>query len=191
MYVYTFEDVNRSCLLIEMSTPSSTSLHAHYRAALLPGARRVRVRSKSGGHNTPAMGRLNSLISWKSRDGRAVQVRVHTFVRAPKRTQESFSSNAGCHTPTSNVDGCNHMTVSLATIFTVKILIASNETSALFPDATCKCGCPFVILNRLIWSHRHFCYLCGENIVQSVQRRVIQAAVEQHFNRCRLFDNPA
>ncbi|KAI0089044.1 hypothetical protein BDY19DRAFT_1004995 [Irpex rosettiformis] len=36
----------------------------------------------------------------------------------------------------------------------------------------------------------HFCYLCGENIVQSVRRSAIQAAVQRHYNRCRMFDIP-
>ncbi|KAI0751602.1 hypothetical protein C8Q80DRAFT_1268812 [Daedaleopsis nitida] len=33
----------------------------------------------------------------------------------------------------------------------------------------------------------HFCYLCGELIVQSVLRREIQSAVSRHYRRCTLF----
>ncbi|KAH9912630.1 uncharacterized protein BXZ73DRAFT_56145, partial [Epithele typhae] len=33
----------------------------------------------------------------------------------------------------------------------------------------------------------HFCYVCGELIVQSVRRTDIQSAVSKHYSKCRLF----
>ncbi|KAH8094848.1 hypothetical protein BXZ70DRAFT_896170 [Cristinia sonorae] len=36
----------------------------------------------------------------------------------------------------------------------------------------------------------HFCYVCGESIVQSVMRREIQTALSNHYARCNLFNYP-
>ncbi|KAI0692273.1 hypothetical protein BC835DRAFT_1357920 [Cytidiella melzeri] len=36
----------------------------------------------------------------------------------------------------------------------------------------------------------HFCYVCGESIVQSVRRQDIRGALERHYARCRLIDEP-
>ncbi|VDC04819.1 unnamed protein product, partial [Peniophora sp. CBMAI 1063] len=36
----------------------------------------------------------------------------------------------------------------------------------------------------------HFCYRCGESIVQSARRQTVSQAVSRHYTRCQLFEIP-
>ncbi|KAJ3555966.1 hypothetical protein NM688_g2287 [Phlebia brevispora] len=67
--------------------------------------------------------------------------------------EQGWKHCPGCRTPTSKIEGCNHMT-------------------CISP------GC-----------NTHFCYRCGEIIVQSVIRNEIRRALSNHYSRCHMLDD--
>ncbi|KAF8967727.1 hypothetical protein BDZ97DRAFT_1656009 [Flammula alnicola] len=73
----------------------------------------------------------------------------------------------GCQTPIQKVSGCNHM----------QCLSPGCNTQVFF---LCTMG---ICSDN---AFRHFCYVCGQMITQSVSRSEISSATSAHFRRCQM-----
>ena len=70
---------------------------------------------------------------------------------------------------------------------------SSNFKSVYRQDAIRQCflvQCARGRLNDEFCSVRHFCYLCGTQIIQSAVAREIEEAVQAHYRICTLFEVP-
>ncbi|PPQ72313.1 hypothetical protein CVT26_007270 [Gymnopilus dilepis] len=67
----------------------------------------------------------------------------------------------GCQTPIQKESGCNHMT-------------------CVSPGCNTQVN-PFLF-------YLHFCYICGESMVQSLNRAEIRSAISAHYRKCHLFE---
>lgn len=180
--------VKKACLSTKPNINLRSSSCAPCGAATTFGARNANSRSRFQVHNIPAMVPARWNTWWKWEDGDAAQVSL--VGHRPQNCISCLKTRLPDTVPKGvwlqSYDGKSRLNRKL------KVL------HSLIPPSQCLSpGCNTQVFNKFLFilskliriSPRHFCYVCGDKITQSLVRSEIRSAISAHYRKCTLFQD--